>query len=278
VTTSADLKALVEVVGGDQVRVESLASPLQDPHTLDLKPGQVTALRAADLLVRIGLDHEPWLTRAVAVARDQRSPGLRHDLDVSTHVELLQTETPRLRERGAPHVHGFGNTHYWLDPENARPMTGDIEAALARLRPADGPVFEQNRRRFLARLDERLADWQRRMALYKGRRVVVVHDTWPYFCRRFGLVVAATVETTPGVPPTAGTLATLPQRMKEAGVKVLIAEPSSNESVVTQIANRSGARRVTLIPSVGAAPAAHDYLELFEINITRLTAALAGTT
>ena len=90
--------------------------------------------------------------------------------------------------------------------------------------------------------------------------------------------MVATVETTPGVPPTAATLATLPQRMKEAGVKVLIAEPSSNESVVTQIANRSGARRVTLIPSVGAAPAAHDYLELFEINITRLTAALAGTT
>src|SRR5207249_5309687 len=109
-----------------------------------------------------------------------------------------------------------------------------------------------------------LADWQRRMALYKGRRVVVVHDTWPYFARRFGLIVVATVETTPGVPPTPATLATLPQRMKEAGVKVLIAEPYSNESVVGQIASRSGARAVTLVPSVGADPAARDYLGLFE--------------
>jgi len=277
VTTSTDLKALVEAVGGDRVRVQSLASPLHDPHTLDLKPGQVSSLRTADLLVRIGLDHEPWLTRALLAARDQRVSGQRYDLDASTHVELLQTETPRLRERGATHVHGFGNTHYWLDPENARPMTGDIEAALARLRPADSVVFEENRRRFLARLDERLADWQRRMALYKGRRVVAVHDTWPYFCRRFGLVVVATVETTPGLPPTPATLATLPQRMKEAGVNVLIAEPSSNESVVRQIADRSGARRVTLVPSVGGDPGARDYLELFEVNITRLTAALAGT-
>jgi len=155
-------------------------------------------------------------------------------------------------------------------------MTGDIEAALARLRPADSAVFEENRRRFLARLDERLADWQRRMAPYKGRRVVTVHDTWPYFCRRFGLVVVATVETTPGLPPTPTTLASLPQRMKEAGVKVVIAEPSSNESVVRQIADRSGARAVTLVPSVGGDPAAGDYFELFEVNITRLTAALAG--
>jgi len=88
----------------------------------------------------------------------------------------------------------------------------------------------------------------------------------------------ATVETTPGVPPTPATLAALPQRMKEAGVKVLIAEPYSNDAVVRQIATRSGARRVTLVPSVGADPAAHDYLALFEVNITRLTAALAGTT
>src|SRR5262249_13026340 len=149
VTTSTDLKALVEVVGGDRVRVESLASPLQDPHTLDLKPGQIAGLRAADLLVRIGLDHEPWLAPALRCAGDQAPAGRRHAPDASTPVDLLQTETPRLRESGSPHVHGFGNTHYWLDPENARPVTGDIEAALARLLPADRSVFEENRRRFL---------------------------------------------------------------------------------------------------------------------------------
>src|SRR5204862_5213344 len=113
------------------------------------------------------------------------------------HVELLQTETPRLREGGSPHVHGFGNTHYWLDPENARPITGDIEAALVRLQPNDRAAFEENRRRFLARLDERLADWQRRMALYKGRRAVVVHDTWPSLARRIGLGDTAPDDLTP---------------------------------------------------------------------------------
>jgi ABC-type Zn uptake system ZnuABC Zn-binding protein ZnuA len=277
VTTSTDLKALVEVVSGDRVQVESLASPLQDPHTLDLKPGQIARLRAADLLVRIGLDHEPWLARAVRTAADPRLvAGGPHDLDASAHVDLLQAETPRLRESGAAHVHGFGNTHYWLDPENARPITGDIEAALVRLQPGDRPVFEANRRRFLARLDERLADWQRRMAPYKGTRVVTVHDSWPYFARRFGLVVVATVETAPGLPPTPATLATLPQQMRDAGVKVLIAEPYSNESVVSQIATRSGVRRVTLVPSVGADSGAIDYLALFEVNVARLTAALAG--
>jgi hypothetical protein len=38
---------------------------------------------------------------------------------------------------------------------------------------------------------------------------------------------------------------------------------------------RSGARAVVLVPSVGADPAAGDYLALFDLNVKRLTEALA---
>ncbi len=269
VTTTTDLKALVEAVGGDRVHVDSLASPVQDPHAIELKPGQIAELKSASLLVRIGLDHEPWLARALPTGGD---PSV---LDASKGVDLLQTETPRLRERSAAHVHGFGNTHYWLDPDNARPITAGIVDALARLAPAERTFFDANRRRFLERLNARLAAWLKVMAPYRGTRVVVVHDSWPYFARRFGLVVMAAVEGTPGVPPTPSILAALPQRMREAGVKLLIAEPYSNEAVVRQVASRSGATVVTLAPSVGADPVVRDYLDLFEVNVRRLVAALA---
>lgn len=275
VTTTSDLKALVEAVGGDRIRVEALANPLQDPHAIDLKPGQISRLKSADLLVRVGLDHEPWLPRALQKAAEPRlAPGGPHDLDVSRHVTLMQAETPRLRERGDVHVHAYGNTHYWLDPENARPITAAILESLGRFAPADRPVLQANRERFLGRLDAGLPRWRRAMAPYQGTRVVVVHDSWPYFAQRFGLVVVAAVETTPGVPPSPATLAVLPQRMRESGVQLLIAEPYSNEAVVRQISSRSGARVVTLVPSVGADPEAADYVALFEVNIRRLTAAL----
>ena len=65
--------------------------------------------------------------------------------------------------------------------------------------------------------------------------------------------------------------------MKEAGVKLVIAEPSSNASIASQLAARSGARLVTLAPSVGGDPEARDYPGLFEVNVRRLTRALAGS-
>ncbi len=277
VTSSTDLQSLVEAVGGDGVRVQSLAPPIHEPHAVEVKPGKLAELRAAALLVRVGLDHEPWLDRILKTVNEPRF-ALRGAavLDASRGVALLQTEVPRVRGERGVHVHGFGNPHYWLDPGNARPITAGIVEALARLAPDERPRFEANRKRFLGELDRRLAGWLKALAPYRGARVVVVHESWPYFCERFGLVVVASLEPTPGVPPSPAYLAALTQRMREAGVRVLIAEPSSDAALVRQVAARSGARAVTLISSVGGDPAARDYLSLFDINVGRLVQALAA--
>jgi ABC-type Zn uptake system ZnuABC Zn-binding protein ZnuA len=276
VTTSTDLKALAEAVGGERVQVESLAPPLHDPHALEVKPGQLSKIKATSLLVRIGLDHEPWLDRALRTLSDRRfvrdSPNY---LDTSKGIQLLQAETPRVRAEKGAHVHGFGNTHYWLDPENSKPITAAILEALGRLVPRERLYFEANRKRFLDQLDERLKIWLRAMASYKGTRAVAVHETWPYFAQRFGLVVVAVVEPTPGVPPSPSYLASLIQKMRDSGIRLLIAEPYSNASVVRQVAAQSGATAITLIPSVGGDPEASDYLSLFDLNIKRLLSAAA---
>ena len=277
VATSTDLKALVQAVGGDRVRVESLAPALHEPHAVDLKPGQLARLKSAALLVRVGLDHEPWLARVRATVNDPRfAPGGAADLDVSRNIDLLQSETPRVTSDRGPHVHGFGNPHYWLDPVNARPITQTILDGLARLAPDARGVFDRNRVRFLERLDAGLKRWTDTMAPYRGARVVVFHDSWPYFARRFGLVIAATVEPVPGVPPTPASLAALTAGMKGAGVRILIVEPSASRAVADRVAAPSGARVVTLVPSVGGDPEARDYLTLFDVNVRRLAEALGG--
>jgi len=278
VTTSTDLKALVEAVGGERVSVESLAPALHEPHAVDVKPGQLARLKSATLLVRVGLDHEPWLARVRATVSDPRfAPGGAADLDVSRGIDLLQTETPRVKSEQGVHVHGFGNPHYWLDPANARPMTQTILDGLARLSPDAREAFSRNRARFLERLDAGIRRWTDAMAPYHGARVVAFHDSWPYFARRFGLVIAATVEPIPSVPPSPASLAALTAGMKDAGVRVLIVEPSASRSIADRVARPSSARVVTLVPSVGGDPEARDYLTLFDVNVRRLTEALAGT-
>jgi ABC-type Zn uptake system ZnuABC Zn-binding protein ZnuA len=260
VTTSADLKSLVEAVGGDGVDVESLAAPEQDPHSVEVKPAQLARLRRAALVVKIGLDHEPWLARLPA-------PGVPV-LDVSKSVRLLQAQTPRLRVERRAHVHAYGNTHYWLDPDNAQPMTASIVAALVTLRPAERALFEANRDAFLSRLSEKIPEWETALKPYRGMKVVVVHDSWVYFAERFGLQIVAAAEPHPGVPPSPAELAALFKRMREASVRILIADPHANPALVRQIEEKGRAKSVTLLPS------GPDYIGLFEENVKRLSAAL----
>ena len=195
VTTSADLKSLALSVGGIRVDVESLAAPEQDPHAIELKPGQLARARSAALLIRVGLDHEPWLSRL-------NLPPRVAVLDASLNVRLTQTQTPRLRAERRAHVHAFGNTHYWLDPMNAIPMTAAIRDALTKLSPQDGRLFEANRLAFLDSLRARFEQWKKTLAPYRGARLVVMHDSWSYFAEAFGLQLVGAAETHPGVAPS----------------------------------------------------------------------------
>ncbi len=260
VTTSPDLKSLVEAVGGDRVEVESLGQPEQDPHSIEIKPAQLVRVKQAAVLVKVGLDHEPWLARLPAVSAAV--------IDASTAVPLLQTETPRLRTERRAHTHAYGNTHYWLDPKNAWPITASILAALAGLSPADRAVFEARREAFLSRLQARLSAWETTLAPYRGARIVVVHDSWSYFAERFALKIVAAAEPNPGVPPSPGELAALLGRLRGSDVRVLISDPHSDPSLVRQIADKGGVKAVTLLPS------GRDYVGLFEENVQRLSQAL----
>ena len=261
VTTSADLKSIAEAVGGARVAAESLAAPEQDPHTLELKPAQLARARGADLVIRVGLDHEPWFSRL-------NLQGRVAVLDASRNVRLLQTETPRLRAERSAHVHAYGNTHYWLDPQNAIAIAAAIREAFGKLRPGDAPAFEANARAFADAVSKKTAEWRRTLAPFRGAKIVVMHDSWSYLAEAFGLQLVAAAEPHPGVPPAPAELSELVRRMREGRIGVLIAEPHSNAALQRQVARETGARIAQLHAS------GHDYIGLMDTNVKTLAAAL----
>src|SRR5947209_6002224 len=68
VTTTTDLKSLVEAVGGDRVEVTSLVPPNTDPEEYQAKPQDAVRLKDARLVVRVGLDFDLWFDRLLTQA------------------------------------------------------------------------------------------------------------------------------------------------------------------------------------------------------------------
>ena len=114
------------------------------------------------------------------------------------------------------------------------------------------------------------------MAPFAGARVVTFHDSWPNFAKRFGLVVAGHVEPKPGIPPSPSHTLEIINLIKTQKIAVILVEPYFDTKTPDFIAKQTGARVVTLYPSVGGTPKIPDYFALFDQNLAALAAALGG--
>jgi zinc/manganese transport system substrate-binding protein len=277
VTSLQDLASIAQSVGGDRVETFALAKGYQDPHFVDAKPSFVLQLSRANLLIVAGLDLElgylpPLIDQSRNAKIHRGNPGY---LDASAGCEILQRPTGQVT-RAMGDVHPFGNPHYWIDPANGRVIAKAIAARLAQLDPAGSAVYQRNLAAFEQRLNQKQAEWKAKMAPYAGTKVVTFHNSWPNFAKAFKLNVVGTIEPKPGIPPTPSHTLQIINLIQAQKVPVILVEPYFDKKTPNHIASKTGAKVVTLYPSVGGTPAIKDYFSLFDTNIDAFIAAVKG--
>ena len=275
VATTPDLKSIAEAVAGATVRVESLVPPGTDPEAFEPRPSHLALLRDAALVVRVGAGFDEWLDRLLNQAKNPRlQRGGAGYLDLSADIALVEVQGRSVEHRSG-HAHGSANPHYWLDPANAEIMSAHIAEALVRLLPEQRGAIEVAHGRFVADLKSSLQRWTAALEPFRGAPVVAYHNSWPYFARRFRLNIVDVIEAKEGVPPSASRLTSLAARMRAKKVRAILHEPFLPVEASRFLAERTGARLVTLATSVGSKPEAGDYFVLFDHNVELLAKAFA---
>ncbi len=275
VTTTPDLASIVRAVGGDTVQVQSLASPLQNPHFVDAKPSMIVKLMKADLFVQTGMDLEigwaPLLQQSSGNKEIQN--GARGFLDASTAITPL--EVPLNPTRAMGDVHPAGNPHYLLDPENGKLVARLIAKKLEELSPQESATFKKNLVTFEKNINEKLERWLRDMEPYRGTKFVSYHKVYPYFGERFGIISIGEIEPKPGIPPTASHTNRLMEQMKAEKVKIILIEPWYEKRSSEAMAKQTGAQVITMALFPGTVPEAKNYLEAVNYNLMLLLKVLS---
>ncbi|MDQ7038900.1 MAG: zinc ABC transporter substrate-binding protein [Aquificota bacterium] len=269
VTTYRWIGDLVRNVGGDKVDVFSIGDPKIDPHFVPPKPSFIAKLRKANLLVVNGAGLEdgflpPLLSRA---GNPKIMPGSSGYLDLSDEVQLI--EVPRNPSRAFGDVHPYGNPHYHLDPYNIPILAKAIKKRLCYIREDLCPIFERNLNNFLTRWDERLKVWDERMKPLRGTKVIAYHSLFNYFIRRYGLVLAGTVEPKPGIPPSPRHLGTLVE--KAEGVRFILQDVYHERKSARYLSEKTGAEVLLLPHDVGSLEGVDSIFSLFEEIVGRFT-------
>lgn len=275
VTTLPDFGSIAEAIGGEHVKVTSIARGSEDPHFVDARPSYVRVLNQADVLIDGGAELEAgWLPRLVENARNRKilgnAPG---HISLARAVQLLDVPTVPV-DRSQGDVHPGGNPHFWLDPVNAKAMAARLAEAFGQLDPAHATAFAANLKQFNAKLDAKLEEWTKQLAPFKGTRVVTYHKSFDYLLRRFGLELVGTLEPKPGVEPSPTHINALVPRAKAENVKLIIIETFRSRRTPERVASDIGAKLLALPGSVGGHERAKDYFSLMDYNVGEIAAAL----
>lgn len=271
VTTTQDLAALTEMVGGERVKVQSLTQGTRDPHYAAAKPSMIRKVFRADLLLVIGADMEiGWLQPLLRSARNARvQPGNPGYLDLSNVVPLLgKISGPVSRAMGD--VHAKGNPHYWLDPRNGIRMAQAIATRLGQLDPAHKEEYQQRLNAFAKAMDSKLQTWLTELAYLEGKPFIAYHKSFIYLADVFGFHIVDEVEPKPGIAPSAASLNSLVMHIQNDDIGILIMEPYYERRSARYLIEQTGIRVAVLPQSVGAQPDINTYFDLFDAIVAAL--------
>ncbi|HTO69284.1 MAG TPA: metal ABC transporter substrate-binding protein [Myxococcota bacterium] len=274
VASLPDVADIAKQIGGDRIDVTTIAEGGQDPHKVPVKPSFVTKLNRADGLVvqGLGLEHA-YLPALLEAARNANIlPGAAGYIDSSLYIQPL--EVPESQNRSQGELHALGNPHFNMDPVQGKLMARAIAEGLERIDPDGKATYEAGLARFEKLLDAKIAEWDALAAPLRGVRAVSYHPDIAYLAHHYGIELVGTIETKPGVPATPGHIEELIEQMKRQKVTLVIREVAYELPLAQEVAERAGAKLVTISSLTGGLPGSgSSYVGFIDANLRALVAA-----
>jgi manganese/iron transport system substrate-binding protein len=257
VTTFSTLNSFVEGVGGDRVQVQNLVPVGASPEEYQPSPQDIAALSRAQIVVENGAGIEAWLAHTIASAGNG-----------NMQVLVLSDGLPKIEH----------NPHLWMDPQLARAYVAKVRAALVRLDPQHKNEFERNAKAY----DSQLASLQQWIGAQIGtvppkqRAMIVFHNAWDYYNRRFGIATIGVIELSPGQDPNPEYIGKLVDLAREHHVRAVFSEPEYSPKLSQTLAKSAGIRIVSNLydDSVGNDPRVHDYISMLRYDTGVIVQAL----
>ena len=256
VTTFLPITLFTRAVAGDCATVTALIPPSLGPHDFQAKPGDLTALRQAGVLVKNGLEMEGFLGKLVAAAENPQLVVIDSSRGVATLESAEHGNGPGHdgdHDHGDDHGHDHGhdhgavNPHIWLDPLRAVQQVATIRDGLIQADPSCADGYRRNAAAFTAQLKQLNSEIAGQLEPYRGKTFVAFHDFAPYFAQRYGLKADYLVDV-PELNPAPADLQRVAAEVKSSQLKALLSEPQEGNRSFNTLAKDLGVKVVVFDP------------------------------
>ena len=251
---------LAKQVGGKAVTVTSiLSNPDQDPHLFEADPSTARALKSAKVVVRNGVDYDPWMEKLLAA---DPSPG---------RSEIVAAD---LMGRKAG-----DNPHLWYDPKTMQAVAGAMADRFAAADPAAKAEFKKNADAFdtsLRPLEAKISDMK---AKYAGTSVTASEPVFGLMADLIGLEVhnkAFQLAVMNNTEPSASDVAAFEDDLKGHKVKVMIYNAQADDQAVKRLVALAKDSKIPIVGVSETEPAGKTYQAWMLGQLDALDKALSG--
>ncbi|MBR0655549.1 metal ABC transporter solute-binding protein, Zn/Mn family [Plastoroseomonas arctica] len=268
------LADMARQIGGARVTVTAIVGSDVDSHGFQARPSDAASVRNAALVLRNGLNFEPWLDRLLGAS----TPRGR---------VVTATERMALRGMGAPvPADRTGprrppDPHGWQDLGRAALYVSNIEAGLIAADPAGAETYRDNARAYRARLAV-LDAWVRAeiASVPEARRKIITgHDAFGYFAEAYGVTFLAPQGMAPQGEPTAAAIGALVRQARAERISAIFLENATSPAILERLAQEAGmqvrGRLYADALSVATGPAP-TYEAMMRHNVTLMVPAMRG--
>ena len=276
ITSVPDIADIVREIGGDRVKVKSLAAGREDLHAVPVRPSFLPLLNRADILMTFGLDAEhAWLPELAASARNPKiMEGQKGWVELRGSIEVLQVPQKLSRSEGEQHPEG--NPHYNIGPQSGTVMAAEVYRTLLLFDGEGADYYTPRYEAYRSRVEQAVEKLRTKGAFLKGKKVIAYHEDMAYLCDFYGMEQIGTLEPKPGVPPTAGHLRKLEDIARSQGAQLIIHNQTQPSKLPQKLATTLQIPVVQLANLVGAQKGINTWLQLQEYNLAQLSRAFHG--
>ena len=270
---------IMEGVGSPDLIVDGYNSP----HGFSLKPSHAKMLQEADIVIYVGEGIEEFLEKPLeSLAQnavkfellkqsgmkklkfrernifeghddhDDHGHGKKKKDDHDDHDDHDHDKKAKKEDHDDhghdDHGHGHGefDPHIWLDPMNAKIIIKKVTNQLSKLDKDNSSTYKSNSKKALKEIDQLIKTVK--SDVNKDAKVVVFHDAYQYFEKRFDVNIIGALTVNTDVLPGAEQLAEIREVIEHEKVTCVLSEPQFNPDIVKTIANDTNINMGVLDP------------------------------
>ena len=266
VTSIKPIHSLVSYIMDGVGSPDLIVDGYNSPHGFSLKPSHAKMLQEADIVIYVGEGVEEFLEKPLeSIANNAvkfellSQSGIKKlkfrernifeghdDHDDHDHDKKAKKDDDHDDHGHDDHGHGEFDPHIWLDPMNAKIIVKKVTNQLSKLDKENSSVYKSNSKKALKEIDQLIKEVK--SDINKDAKVVVFHDAYQYFEKRFKVNIIGALTVNTDVLPGAEQLAEIREVIEHEKVTCVLSEPQFNPDIVETIAKDTNINMGVLDP------------------------------